>query len=452
MRAAGFTPILGGSALLLGLIASSSAAQNGTRQRAPVIRVYSQSGADVIGTSTYVEPAIDLSENAYVFAVSIDLDGHIQVLHPSVPGISVRLLAHREFRLPNFFAGFAQQGRYGAYSSGGYSGYYGYDRYDTDSRGTVIALASRAPFNLELIEIDGDWNISEIRGLIQNRTPQMAAQALAAYLGAKGEPIGRDFMRFAGGRSYNYGYAFNDFYSPCGLYYGAYAPALGFRQFLAFDQINRLRRSGQQVRILGYDVCGVPIFIAERAIVGRFPNPRAPRVPADTTVFPKGRLPQPGTPRHPKESGTNAAAQGFFPLPQRPRLPQTGGAPATAPSAPRDVPLTHVFEDYRPQRGAASSPAGRMPIERSTPPRVDPVVSASPPVREYRPEPRVESPPPARVPDRPREYSPPAPVVHERPSTPPPPVMHERPSTPPPAPRVETPKSEPARVPPPHRK
>ena len=31
----------------------------------------------MVGTSTYVEPAIEVSENAYVFAVSMDLDGQI---------------------------------------------------------------------------------------------------------------------------------------------------------------------------------------------------------------------------------------------------------------------------------------------------------------------------------------------------------------------------------------
>src|SRR5947199_10479200 len=76
--------------------------------RAQMNRVSSTSGADVINTSTYVEPQINLSENAYVFAVEMDLDGQIQVLHPDFPGLSVKISAHTQLRLPNFFAGFNQ--------------------------------------------------------------------------------------------------------------------------------------------------------------------------------------------------------------------------------------------------------------------------------------------------------------------------------------------------------
>src|ERR1700716_230133 len=184
MRGARSASAAGGAALFVTLLAASSGAQDGPRQRAPSIRVYSQNGAI---TSRYVTPAIEVSEDAYVFAVSFDLDGQIQILHPDFPGISVRILSHKQLRLPNFFAGFSRgegrydaSGRYASYSDSRAGG-------ANDSRGTVIALASRVPFNLERVESGGDWNISAIRGLIEHRAPSGAAQALAAYLGMKGE-------------------------------------------------------------------------------------------------------------------------------------------------------------------------------------------------------------------------------------------------------------------------
>src|SRR3982074_1869754 len=96
--------VAGSAALLIALLASTSAAQSQSRQRAPHIRVYSQSGPIA---SNYVTPAIEVSEDAYVFAVSFDLDGQIQVLEPATPGISVRMLRDKELRLPNFFGGYS---------------------------------------------------------------------------------------------------------------------------------------------------------------------------------------------------------------------------------------------------------------------------------------------------------------------------------------------------------
>lgn len=429
MRTAKMASAVGISALLLCVFAAPSAAQERARQRAPIIRVYSQNGSDVLGTGTYVTPTIQVSENAYVFAVSMDLDGHIQVLHPDFPGISVRIVAHNQLRLPNFFAGFARQTPTdGTYSAANL----GYDY--LDSRGTVIALASRAPFNLELIESGGDWN-SAIRLLIENRSPQEAAQALASYLGAKGEPIGRDFMRFAGGRSYYYAYEPYS-YSYCGGYYGyTYAP---LRQFQVYSYLNYLTRRGQKVAFLGYDMCGIPIIVpVTSSLAGGFPVTRPPRQQGDTTVFPKARFPKQGMPRPPTDA--NAAPEGIFPLPQRSGIPQMGDVTITAPTGRRGEPR-QIFENYRGQPGTMPIPQGRIPVERTIP-RAEPAATGSQPVREYRPEPRIQ-PPPARVPDRPRESPPPTPVVHERPSTPPPPP-----------PRVDrpTPKSEPATVPPPKR-
>jgi hypothetical protein len=107
MRGSRAGSVFGVAALVVGALASSSGAQQASSRGAPNIRVYSRSGVGV--ASNYVEPAIQVSENAYVFAVSMDLDGQIQVLQPDFPGISVRIASARELRLPNFFAGFTDR-------------------------------------------------------------------------------------------------------------------------------------------------------------------------------------------------------------------------------------------------------------------------------------------------------------------------------------------------------
>jgi len=427
-----------GSAFLLFILASTTGAQENSNRRPPAIRVYSSNGSYALETTSYVTPVIEVGENAYVFAVAEDADGQIQVLSPDFPGISVRMLAHKQVKLPNFFAGFASPSRY--YQPVMYSGDVAYDDGFMDSRGTVIALASRAPFNLERIESGGDWNMSMIRQLIENRNPQMAAQALANYLGAKGEPIGRDYLRFSSGRRHSY-YAL-DAYSQCDLYYGyAFAPTLAFNRFRAFARINALRQNGQ-VRILGYDLCGTPIIAyTPSTLLGQ---PFGHRPPLDSSRL-RPRLPRDRTGRPlPAQSASSSAAEGVFPLSRRPKLPQIGDVTITAPRGRRSEP-GQVLEGYRSQPGVIEAPR-RVPIERVTTPRMEPQPTTAeqpqrePSLRELRPEPRTASPPPVRAPDPPRQSPPPAPVERERPSTPAPPPPRMEPTTQ---------KTEPARTPPP---
>ena len=105
---------IGALALLLASATSPSQAQ-AARRGPPIIRIYSDNGVDYIGTTSYITPRIELAENAYVFAVEMDMDGQIQVLHPDFPGLSVRIAAHKSLQLPNFFVGF-NSSRYGGTS------------------------------------------------------------------------------------------------------------------------------------------------------------------------------------------------------------------------------------------------------------------------------------------------------------------------------------------------
>jgi hypothetical protein len=350
-----------------------------------------------------VTPAVEVSEDAYVFAVSFDLDGRIQVLHPDYPGISVRILSHKQLRLPNFFAGFSQSGR-GRYAN------YSDSRVDgaNSSRGTVIALASRAPFNLERVERDGDWNISAIRGLIEHRAPFGAAQALAAYLGAKGESIGLGYMFFASAQ-YPDTYASTPLYT-CDLNYGGADPGLAFRRIAVLDRVEQLRRGGQSVRILGYDFCGTPIV----AYGPSQQNTRyRPHMPRDSADIPRGRSRIPrGRSAQAEWSEPSEAAIGTFPTLQRFEPKQSGDVLITAPRPDRRDPRD-IFNDHR-NDGllSGSTEMNRAPVERTAPPRAETGFIGTQPPREY-----------------PRPILREAPVMREAP-----PIAHERPPSPPPPP------------------
>jgi hypothetical protein len=409
MRSARLLMAAGSCAALLCSLASASAAQERSRERAPIVRVYSPDGAVA---SNYVTPAIGVSEDAYVFAVMMDLDGRIQVLHPEFPGISVRVRSDKQLQLPNFFAGYnAPMQDAPRYTSRGLASYDNYEDTGNDTRGTVVAIASRAPFKLELIETNGDWNISQIRRLIEHRTPSSAAQALAQYIGAKGEPIGRDYMRFAGERQSYYAY---DDYAYCG--YGGYgygSPYRGVDRALTFARAAQLRSLGLRPVFLGYDACGLPViavapFSGGGGIVlppNRLPRRDIPnRLPRrDTTVFPKSHFPR-GIAGHPgsEDATPRPVPVGIFPLPQqseRRTREVTMPAPQGRRAEPRDV-----SDQFRPQPANPSFPNRvRAPVEQTVSPRTAPAAIGVFPIQ--RSQPRVIAapppPPPKTVPSEP---------------------------------------------------
>ena len=403
MRGSRAGSVFGVAALVAGALASSSLAAQSSSRGAPNVRVYSRSGVGVV--SNYVEPAITVSENAYVFAVSLDLDGQIQVLQPDFPGISVRIASGRELRLPNFFAGFTN-GRTGVGTAYGRNvGDYrsmGYAADQNDTRGTVIALASRAPFNLDRIASSGDWNISAIRGLIEYRSPAAAAQALASYLGARGEPIGRDYMRFAGGRQSNYASSY------LGDEYACY-PSSSIYALSVVSRINTLRAAGERVRIVGYDYCGMPIVVWGPSGHGRVFQPADP-LPIDTGDS-RNRLGHGAPPRSGHKPPSSSAALGFFPPPRHATPPQVGDVTVTAPAPPRrGRDPRDVLMELQNQRNGSAFPDGDRIPRGSAPPRTStaaigvepaqnfnrPVLRAAPPVQ--RTEPTPSAPPRAAAP------------------------------------------------------
>ncbi len=399
MRATGYGSAGSISALLLCLLAATSTAQDLSPQRAPAIRVYSQNGPGV--ASNYVTPAIEVSEAAYVFAVMMDVDGRIQVLYPEFPGISVRILSQNQLRLPNFFAGFNEPMQAAPrYSANGLVTYDGNGTLGNDARGTVIALASRAPFRLALLEANGDWNISAIRDLMEDRTPEAAARSLARYFGAKGEPIGSDYMRFAGGSQTYYAY---DGYASCG-YGGRRLSGGAFIDGRAFNRSAKQRSANRGPVVVGYDACGSPVVVAAPFTPrGRLRDPVARRPKGDTPGFPKARFPtEIGDDGDGEIAAKRVAAEGVFPLSQRAKA-QLRDRPNPAPiirrAEPREMP-----EEFRSQSERSSfrerdqgsrERSGRPPAE-SAPIGVMPIHRAEPRVIWSSPQPRAQAAPQSR--------------------------------------------------------
>ena len=422
MRVAKLVSAVGTSAVLLCALASAALAQE-QDQRAPNIRVYSTNGSYALATTSYVTPVIEVSENAYVFAVSMDADGQIQVLQPDFPGISVKVLAHRQLKLPNFFTGFNRSMENGGYYSqaGNYNRNYGTynNNFGNDTRGTVIALASRAPFNLDLIQSGGDWNMSTIRRLIDNRSPESAAQALASYLGAKGEPIGRDFFRFAGNQNYNSGYNYASGYSSCDQFGYGYAPTLAARFFQASSAISALRQRGVGASI-AYDFCGLPYVIIRNRMGPGVPQGTLPPRAHDTTGIPGSRVAQhKGGRPTPGQSTESSAPLGVFPPSRRPDYPQIGDVTITAPRTRPGV-SSQGTNGQQARPGMTSVPAGRVPVERITPRNEPAAATGTMPVRNYSPPPQSARPTPTRAPDAPRAVPSSPPPSSPPPSSPPP--------------------------------
>jgi hypothetical protein len=406
-----------GAAMIAGqLLAGVAEAQN--RRKAPRINLTTALGSSV--ASNYIEPAVTLSEDAYVFVISIDVDRRVQVLHPNETGISVKMAAQRQLHLPRFFAGYRGSGGY-SNAGGGYSAY-DYGAGYSDTRGTMIALASRRPFRLSSISVGGDWDVRVLERLVEDRDPHMAATLLAKFLGAPGEPIGRDVHRFAGGRHYYNSSYYSSAYYDCGYLSGSLGYARGFSsaRSISYFRAAQLQQAGFGVAFIGFDACGQPQFtVYSPGIVG---TPGAP--PPAVGAFPVGRLPY-SAPRNPLRDSATGVITGGRPTPGRyagqndavtppmSRIPDAGSA------SPRPQP--------RPE-GATVSERPRVPAASPAPERAAPRHAPPPPERVSTPRP---------VPERSTTpaYTPPP----ERSSPPPPPPRAE--------PRVERERPAPAREP-----
>jgi hypothetical protein len=399
------------------VFAGVAEAQN--NRKAPRIHLTTGLGSSV--ASNYIEPSVTLSEDAYVFVISVDVDRRVQVLHPNETGISVKMAAQRQLHLPRFFAGYGGSAGFSNVSGSAYSAY-DYGSGYSDTRGTLIALASRRPFRLSGISVGGDWDVRLLERLVQNRDPHMAASLLAKLVGAPGEPIGRDVYRFAGGTHYYNSFYNNSAYYDCSYLYGSLGFARGFRAgtSLAFFRAAQLQQAGFSVAFLGYDMCGQPLFnVYPPAIVGT-PGGRPPAAGA----FPAGRLPS-SAPRNPLRDSVAGVITGARPTPGRHAdrndafTPPMSRIPDARSVSERPHPPSEGTRVYERPRAPAASPAPERAEPRHSPPppervsaprhvpeRIAPPAYTPPPQQSSPPpppppraaEPRTERPTPAREP------------------------------------------------------
>lgn len=408
-----------GAAMISGqVLAGAAEAQN---RKAPRINLTTALGGSV--ASNYIEPAVTLSEDAYVFVISVDVDRRVQVLHPTETGMSVKMAARRQLHLPRFFAGYGGGDGYSSVSRGGYSSY-DYGSGYSDTRGTMIALASRRPFRLSTISVGGDWDVRMLERLVEDRDPYMAATLLAKLIGAPGEAIGRDVHRFAGGRHYYNSFYSNSAYYDCGYLSGSLGFARGFSsgRSLSFFRAAQLQQAGFDVAFIGFDACGQPQFnVYSSGIVGT-PGGRPPAAGA----FPRGRLPS-VAPRNPLKDSVVGVITGARPTPGRYADQDNAFTPPVSriPDGGTTSARPHPRSD-----GATVSERPRPPAASPAPERAPPRHSPPPPERVSTPRPAPE-----RNPAPPRTYTPPP----ERASPPPPPPRAE--------PRVERERPAPAREP-----
>lgn len=393
------------SAVILCQLFSADAYAQENRGRAPVIRLNAALGSSLV--TNYIEPSIRLSEDAYVFAISVDVDRNVQVLHPDDPGISVRMSSRKQLHLPRFFAGYYQNPRFAGRSMGGF-GSSRYDYYEpglSDTRGTIIALASRKPFNLDAVTTDGQWDLEEVRLLVDGRDPWSAAAMLARYLGARGEPIGRDIHRFAGApRNYStafYNTAFYDCHPVYGaLGYGSYAR--GVSRFRAFA----LQQAGYRVQYIGIDACGEPRFaVVEGPNLSPAPGGRPPAAGA----FPRSRVPS-AVPRNPARDEAIGGRSAHARPDTRDRYPERDVN--TSPSRVRTADPRRA-DRPRPPVGVSNPERDRNPVAAPRAPAVSsPPPRTSEPRPVYRPEPQVtrerspDPPPQPRAVESPRQEKP----------------------------------------------
>ena len=118
----------------------------------------------VYSGNQYVEASFQLSSDAYVLVVAVDLDRRVRVLYPETPEQSGFAARSNANRLSRFFAGFARPGRMSAYET----------RYDATGRisplggaGVLLAVASDRPLQLErLLDASGEWDEAALMELV----------------------------------------------------------------------------------------------------------------------------------------------------------------------------------------------------------------------------------------------------------------------------------------------
>lgn len=446
-----------------------------------------------------VTASFHVDADAYVMVGHIDADGVLRIVFPLDPRDDGFVKGNRDYRTPEFFAGFSSQYRVRAQQLGLTYAARAQDSYD-GQLGYAFIVASWRPLKLDQFATDGRWDSFELADPSYLDDPRPAIYELASLLaGTNREAYTVAFARYAnsnmqfagygsssafgygafGGFQYcsgfdSFGYSSLYLFSPAALYGLGYSGVTYRRgQYYYYDELQDCYRSAYPA---GYNPYGYR--------VAGFTQPTSTPVPT-RGIVPRDRAPVPTTPagfgNRTLPVTRVGATDSNGNLPVSPTYRERGlitpsDGPVTMPGRRTPVRDAHVdaethtrpsIQDMvsrRPQTPVESQPGwvraetiGRPRAEPSsytpanngqqtyTPPsrRAEPSTeqrSFQPASREPRQEPRQE---------QPRTYQPPqvesrptAPVVREAPAARETPVVREAPSRPTPPPEVRTPAPE----------
>lgn len=358
------------------------------QQSAPRVRLATLQ-TTTMGT---VAPSISLSEPAYILAVAIDNGGQIEVLSPTLPGDAIRFEAAKSIRFPEFHSGFSSVSNYGVYGSRYRRSAFAGDG-DLGTRGSVLVIASRTPFDFAAISDGVDWNEEALRRIMRFKAPAEAVTALGRALTEKGQTFGHDYVYF--GRSGYSQFASNSFRSDNNCFMDYSFSPYGYSNFAGYYRVSGASYGG--IILAGYGMGGLRLVQFGSDVCGRphymlVPVPTLPPPPdttkVDSVVKPASRSAVVGSytgeeARRLYETllRNQSSSDTYVRLARSPvfseKEDKAMGRPVT-----REEQAGRV-ESFEKVRSAADRPINRMPVLREQPARQEkaPVLRAEPVTR-----------------------------------------------------------------------
>lgn len=219
-----------------------------------------------------VVASFHLNADAYVLVGHIDADGVLRIVFPLEPTDDGLVRGNRDYRTPEFFAGFSDQYTARARQSFSYSSNV-VDSYDGRS-GYAFIIASWRPMRFDQIQTGGGWDTFELADEKYVNDPRPAIYELAAQLaGQNHEAYTVEFARYTSSMPLNGGFAAASSFGLGGLSYcsgygsygygyslpiTAFVPASAFTmngyagsfysrgQYFYYDQLRDCYQSGYQ--------------------------------------------------------------------------------------------------------------------------------------------------------------------------------------------------------------
>ncbi|MGH7620476.1 MAG: hypothetical protein ACREPM_24945 [Gemmatimonadaceae bacterium] len=158
-----------------------------------------------------VVASFHLSNDAYVLVGHIDANGVLRVVFPSEPGDDGFVHGGRDYRTPEFMAGFADEYRFRASQSYRLSSMQPLDSYD-GRLGYAFIIASWRPLNVEQFQTDGAWDSFELADDSYLKDPRPAIYEMASLLaGQNREAYTVEFAKYTTTSSLYGGYGTSDY-------------------------------------------------------------------------------------------------------------------------------------------------------------------------------------------------------------------------------------------------